>query len=367
MTAIDVKTGDVVGRRFAVLIRGLPGTGKTTTAALLRDALPPSVRVSNDSVRYMAHPRDFTAFTLGASELACLDLALSYCDSGFLPVVDGVFEDVDFLAGQALRFERRGYQLITISLTADVADLLHRNLLRDPLQRMDEARIHQLHSAFRPVGVPLEIRGKLPEEVCDDVLDIIELERTEGPSVEVGGHEVDLLFLRHGEPDHPREGHPDPFGTGLSAHGRAEAWAAGAAVRRFVPDVVFSSDFAVAWDTARLATAGLDVTVERSEALREPVLNGDLVEVAPDAARALAFFDDLPARYGGKRVLVVGHAGPHSWLVGRALGADLEGVRRLRWDTGCFSRFTLSAEETRVEAVNVPPGSVVPGRRLGGV
>ena len=363
-----------MGRKVAVLLRGLPGTGKTTTAALLRDALPPSVRVSNDAVRYMAHPRDFSAFTLEASELACLDLAMSYCDSGFLPIVDGVFEDVDFLASQALRFERRGCRLITISLVAEVDDLLHRNLLRDPLQRMDEDRIRRLHSAFRPVGVFLGIRGKMPEEVRDDVLDLIELERTEGPSTEVGEHEVDVLFLRHGAFDHPHEVYPGPFGTGpfgtgLSATGRAEARAASAAVRRFAPDIVFSADSAPAWETAQLATAGTDVTIERPEALRER----DPVGLAPDESRAtararvLSFFDELPALRGGKRVLVVGHGGPHSWLVEKALGVDLEDVRRLRWDTGCFSRFTLSAGQTRLEAVNVPPSAVVRGRRLGAV
>lgn len=346
----------------------------------------------------MAHPRDFTAFTLEASELACLDLALSYCDSGFVPIVDGVFEDIDFLASQALRFERRGYRLVLVSLIADVADLLHRNLLRDPLQRMDEDRIHQLHAAFQPVGTPLSIQGKLPEEVCDDVLDTIELERTEVPSSRVAPDEVDLLFLRHGAPDHPHEVYADPFTMGLSAHGRAEARAARAAVKRFAPDVVFSSDFARASETARLATAGTDVTIEHSEALRERIFlglvgksfdeiraelgaaaegilgnNSDLAEISPDEsydaarARVLSFFEKLLALHGGKRVLVVGHGGPHSWLVEQAVGVDLKGVRRLRWDTGCFSRFTLSAEQTRLEAMNLPPGAVVSGLRLGAV
>jgi probable phosphoglycerate mutase len=344
----------------------------------------------------MAHPRDFTAFTLEASENACMDLALSYCESGFLSIVDGVFEDVEFLAGQALRFERRGHQLITISLAADVEDLLHRNEFRDPLQRMDVDRIHQLHSVFRPFGLSLGIRGKLPEEVCDDILDIIELERSGGPATHFGAHEVDLLFLRHGAPDYPHEVYPDPFGMPLSSEGRAEAVAARAAVRRFAPDVIVSSNFASAVETAQLACAGADV--ETVDDLRERVFlqlvgksfdeiradlgdratgilsgNSDLVELAPDEsydaarARALSFFDALPARYGGKRVLVVGHGGPHSWLVERALGVELKGVRRPRWDTGCFSRFTLSAGQTRLEVMNIAPGSVVPGLRLGAV
>jgi broad specificity phosphatase PhoE len=81
----------------------------------------------------------------------------------------------------------------------------------------------------------------------------------------------------------------------------------------------------------------------------------------------LSFFDGVLAEHAGKRVLVVSHGGPHSWLVGRAVGMDLKGVRRLRWDTGCFSRFTLSAEQPRLEAMNVPPSAVVPGLRLGAV
>lgn len=386
----------MVNQRIAVLIRGLPGTGKSTTAALLRDALPPSVRVSNDSVRYMAQPRDFTAFTLEASERACIDLALSYDDSGFLPILDGVYEDTDFLAAQALRFERRGCQLITISLAAELDDLLERDLARDPLQRMDEDRLRELHSGYVMAGVPLTIRGKLPEEVCDDVLDIIERERVAPPSTRPGESSLDLLFLRHGAPEYPLEAYPDPFKLRLSPEGRAEALAARTAVRRFAPDVILSSDFPRALETARLAGEGLDVTLDVSEALRERVFfqlagmsfddirrdmprqaesilagNSDMVELAPDESyveartRVLSFFDTLTSRYAGKRILVVGHGGPHAWLVERALGVELKSVRSFRWDTGCFSRFTLSAEETRLEAMNVAPSSVIPGLRLG--
>ncbi len=387
-----------MGQLFAVLIRGLPGSGKTTTSALLRDALNPAVRVSNDSVRYMAQPRDFTSFTLEASERACLDLAISYRDSGFLPILDGVYADVAFLESQALHFQRRGCHLIVISLIADLADLVERNNLRDPLQRINEDRLEQLHAGYQVAGIALPIRSKLPEEVCDDILDIIEQQRPQTRPSVVSDDEVDLLFMRHGEPDYPQDVYPNPFTMGLSALGRAEARAAQTAVQRFEPDVVISSDFARAVETAELAIAGTELKAQTTEALRERTFlqligkevsailaelgtdgellmtgNSDMVELAQDESyadareRVLAFFAGLPARYGGRRVLVVAHGGPHQWLVERALGTDLKGTRGYRWGTGCFSRFTLSSRETRIEALNLAPSAVVPGLELGAV
>ncbi|WJK33728.1 histidine phosphatase family protein [Solwaraspora sp. WMMA2065] len=387
-----------MSRQFALLLRGLPGTGKTTTAALLRNALNPAVRVSNDSVRYMAQPRDFAAFTLDASERACFDLALSYHDSGFTPIVDGVFEDVETLISEELRFARRGCKLVIVSFTAEMSDLIERNDLRHPLQRMDESRLAKLQASFRNAGYALSIGGKMPEEVCEDVLDVIEERRSQWQEPPVRPEEVDVLFLRHGTPEHPEGIYADPFAMGLSPCGRAEARAARHAVLRFAPDAVFSSDFARAIETAELAIAGTKREIEISKALRERVFlqlvgkeftairaeldaeaegiltgNSDLAQLpgeeryAEARARVLDFFGSLPGRFGGKRVLVVAHDGPHQWLVEQALGVDLQGVRRYRWDAGSFSRFTVSPSQIRLEGMNIGPSAVVSGLETGAV
>ncbi|GAA2640372.1 histidine phosphatase family protein [Streptomyces axinellae] len=384
---------------FALLLRGLPNSGKTTTAALLRDRLVPSVRVSNDSVRYMAQPRDFSDFTLVASELGCLDLAASYLDSGFVPVIDGVFEDIDFLSAQELRFRRKGMRLVTITLEGSLGDLLDRNAARAELARMDEDRMRELHGQFRPSGITLSIDGKQPEEVADDVLDLLELLPPAEAEAEAStGAEgtAEVLFLRHGAPDYPADVYPDPYTMGLSARGRDEARAARAAVRRFAPDVVYTSDFRRAEETAELAADGLGLPLHREPALRERVFhqlagvpldevrtllgpeaqhvlhgNSDLCEWGTEETyeqartRVLSFFEELAARHPGRRVLVVGHGGPHAWLTERALGAEMRGVRRMRWGTGHFSRFQVTPEEVALEFLNRSPEDIAraPGER----
>ena len=370
--------------RMAILLRGLPGSGKTTTAALLRDALSPSVRVSDDSVRYMAHPRDFTALTLEASERACMELALSYCDSGFLPIIDGVFMDAGFLIHQVLRFRRYGYQLIVISLVADILDLINRNLSRDPFAQMDEKRIRELHSTFSPVGFPLGIRDKLPEEVRDDILTIVGSQETAG---QAGSRKTrSTCFSSAMARQNPRR--EPPAHLRRRSHHKAGA-------KRWQP-AQRCDDLPLTWFSPRTPPAswrrpGLPAVSWRSpsnppcgnthpwgsracdeihhasgqQAAEAESGKGDAVGVPPgdsydDARkRVRSFFNGLAEARRGKRVLIVGHSDQHAWLIERAIGTELKAARLPRWDTGCFSRFTLSAHQTRLEAMNTGPESVV--------
>lgn len=72
----------------------------------------------------------------------------------------------------------------------------------------------------------------------------------------------------------------------------------------------------------------------------------------------LGFFDEVAERHAGRRVLVVGHGGPHAWLVERALGAEMRGVRRMRWDTGHFSRFKVTPNQVALDYLNRSPEDI---------
>jgi predicted kinase len=80
---------------LVILVRGLPGVGKSTVADMLRARLAPAVRVNEDTIRYLALPRDFTDVTVIRAQFACADLAKSYALSGAAAIIDGVMADRD--------------------------------------------------------------------------------------------------------------------------------------------------------------------------------------------------------------------------------------------------------------------------------
>jgi broad specificity phosphatase PhoE len=382
----------MMDQRRAVVVRGRQAAATSPIAALLHEKIPSSLRVSAGSVAEMLDKAGGSTLSPQVAEQSCFDLASSLCESGFVPIVDGGFADGEWLAGQVLRFERRGIRLCVVTLIAD----------GDGSREHDAARRIEDSPRLSPIddvpGVAVTMQGASLDQVLADVIEAIERDRPPSPPASPDHGPVDVLFLRHGAPDYPVEVYPDPFVMPLSAQGRAEAVAARAAVRRFDPDVVVASDFRRAVETAELAVAGLGKPIQIAAELRERVFyelvgkpfadirrdlgdraagvlagNSDLLsldseETYPVARKRLVdYFDGLIRRYAGRRVLIVAHGGPHSWLVEHALGVDLMGSRALRWDTGCFSRFTISKEEIKIGGLNLPPSAVVRGLRLGSV
>lgn len=379
-------------KRSAVLIRGR-GEAISTIAALLHDRLPGSLRVSARAVVEMLDHTEGSALPIEVAERSCFELAAAVCESGSMPIIDGRFADDEWLAGQLLRLDRRGIRLCVVTSVA----------YGDESGPPGSAwRIEQPPALSAAGEVPsvahLGYRASL-DQVVAGVVDAVERRAQLVPAaVPADRAPVEVLFLRHGAPDYPAEIYPDPFRMPLSAQGRAEAVAARAAVCRFGPDDVVASDFRRAVETAELAVAGLGKSVRLAAELRERVFhqwigkpfaeirrdlgdraagaldgNSDLVtldgeETYADARKRLVdYIGRLVDRYAGRRVLLVAHGGPHGWLVEHILGVDLMGSRALRWDTGCFSRFTISPEGITIGGINLPPSAVVQGSRWGAV
>lgn len=194
---------------------------------------------------------------------------------------------------------------------------------------------------------------------------------------------TEVVIMRHGQPDYPPGVYPDPFQMDLSPLGVRQARLAREFVARFNPDKVYSSDFLRAKRTASVALEGLNLGFSMVSELRERTFhalagtpfealparlgpdksqliaagNSDEVDLEGEEsydqarARVVEFVLDLEQAPHG-RVLLVAHGGPHGWLVEEALKLSLRGVRSLRWDMACFSRFTLENGSLTLRYVN---------------
>jgi 2,3-bisphosphoglycerate-dependent phosphoglycerate mutase len=170
---------------------------------------------------------------------------------------------------------------------------------------------------------------------------------------------IRIVFETHS----PTEDNENGIATGwlpgrLSEHGRQQATELGARRSADGLAAVFSSDLARSVETARIAFAGTAVPVLLDWRLREcdygrlngsaaPELHAHQAEHIdtpyPDgeswrqaAARIASFLADLPLRWSGQRVLVVGHVATRWGLDHVLLGTPLEdlAVREFDWQPG---------------------------------
>lgn len=144
----------------------------------------------------------------------------------------------------------------------------------------------------------------------------------------------------------------------LSDRGRQQATELGARRRDDGIDAVFSSDLARSIETATVAFAGTAIPVlldwrlrecdygqlngsaaaelhaHRAEHIDTPYSDGESWRQA--AARIASFLSDLPLRWSGQRVLVIGHVATRWGLDHMLLGTPLDelAVRDFGWQPG---------------------------------
>lgn len=170
---------------------------------------------------------------------------------------------------------------------------------------------------------------------------------------------IQLVFETHSSTEDNESGHATGWLPGkLSVAGREQAQAMGQRRRADGIAAVFSSDLRRAVETVELAFADSDVPVLLDWRLREcdyGRLNGTLAadvhanrrdyldQPYPDGeswrqaiTRVGRFLDDLPSRWDGKRVLVVGHVATRWGLDHFINGASLAALagQDFAWQEG---------------------------------
>ncbi|MGH3941047.1 MAG: histidine phosphatase family protein [Pseudonocardiaceae bacterium] len=339
---------------LVVLLRGLPGVGKSTVANLLRDRLAPAVRVNEDTMRYLALPRDLTVESVVRAQFACADLARAYAVTGANAIVDGVLGDRAVVEAMVGRLRASGLRCRVFTVTAGLEDLLRRNAARDAFVRLPDERIIELFEEYdENIGELMATEGIVPEETADNVMQLLD---SQTPPTRRPRRLV--LFLRHGAADVRPDRYPDHAVIGLSDEGRAQVLAAREALARLAPTAVVSSPLPRALATAHLLDEVLGLGVEVDPRLAERTFPAfherpytDIAaEWGQDTARALLTDSDLLCPEGAEtidaassrvmsalrdwteraedRLLVVSHGGPHGWLLAGCLGLPGPGAAR---------------------------------------
>jgi 2,3-bisphosphoglycerate-dependent phosphoglycerate mutase len=170
---------------------------------------------------------------------------------------------------------------------------------------------------------------------------------------------IRIVFEKHSTTEDNENGIATGWLPGrLSELGRQRATELGARRRAERIDAVFSSDLARCVETVEIALGGAPIPVlldwrlrecdygqlngsaaaelraRRAEYINAPYPGGESWQQA--VARIASFLADLPLRWSGRRVLVVGHVATQWGLEHLLLGTPLEelAVKELDWQPG---------------------------------
>lgn len=194
---------------------------------------------------------------------------------------------------------------------------------------------------------------------------------------------LEILLIRHGQTDWNRShrimGHrPVP----LNASGRSQARAVARALCKVPLDLIITSPFRRAVETARVIARGRRVPLEHSPAVAEigyglwigrtfeevrEEKNFKIYHTTPKLAcapggekmtavhrRAVGLIEGLRKRYKKGRVAIVSHADVIKAILIHYLGLDLNELLKLRIDNGALSLLWFDEARHRVMSINCP-------------
>ncbi len=381
-------------RPVAVILRGPPGAGKTTTALLLRERLAPAARLSVDTLRYFAYPRNLDHKYLRAAKIAGARMAVDYAAAGLSSILESVFLD-DAILSEVCEVLRRGnVDHYIFSLRSPLEEVLTRDSNRDEFYRQGHQNVKDIYESFEWVGTVIETQNKVEEEVVSEILEKLELLRlhsnnncpatSDGESSQENSEKL-CIFLRHGSCHLDSERYQLPEDVELSPLGRAEMAATASTLSNFNADRLVVSPFRRARESAEIVAEFTGLTPEVEAGLGERYFRS-LASHSYDELRRIHnddFVDRLLSRSetididgeetlesacqrilstmktildnSSKRIIVVSHGGPHSWLLNSYIGMSLDRKLGIGLGPSHFSVFTYraSGEFSSVLGINL--------------